>query len=307
MVLKYYIYMLSSVVSMGLMGISCASGLPEYDATGTFEATEVVVSSEVSGRILTMNVEEGMQLSKGTEVVLIDTVQLSLKRRQFETSMWAIDRQQPDIHTQIAFISEQIVTAKRELQRARALLEAGVGNRKTVDDCESQLMVLQRQLKAQESTLSKSSASLLEQSRSIAIQIEQIDDQLAKCHVCAPIEGTIMGKYAEAGELAGMGTPLFKIANLRHMFLRAYITSEQLAHVKVGDEVTVYADYGTDEPQSCKGTVSWISSQSEFTPKTILTKDERASLVYAIKVSVDNPGFLKVGMYGGIRLNEGER
>ena len=192
--------------------------------------------------------------------------------------------------------------AEYEKKRVENLLAAGAANQKQLDDWDAQVKLLERQLVAQESSLQNSTNSLIEQGNSVAIQVAQMEDQLAKCHVQSPIEGTVLAKYAEAGELAAIGKPLFKVAEVDRMYLRAYITSEQLSKVKLGDQVTVYADYGNSEQKAYPGVVTWISDRSEFTPKTILTKNERANLVYAVKIAVKNDGALKIGMYGGVTL-----
>lgn len=289
---------------MALVMLSaCGSGTPDYDATGTFEATEVIVSSEAAGKLLRLEVEEGTRLRAGEEVGLVDTVQLYLKKLQLEASMKSVESQRPDLAKQIAATKQQIETAEREKKRVENLLDAGAANRKQWDDWDAQIRLLQRQLAAQESSLQKSTMSLTEQGNSVGIQVAQVEDQLAKCHILSPIEGTVLAKYAEAGELASVGRPLFKVAEVGRMYLRAYITSEQLSQVKLGDKVTVYSDYGNAEQKAYPGVVSWISDRSEFTPKTILTKDERANLVYAVKIAVENDGMLKIGMYGGMKLN----
>lgn len=283
---------------------ACGNKVPTYDATGTFEATEVVVSAEAAGKLLQLNIEEGTQLKAGEEVGLIDTIQLYLKKLQLEASMKSVESQRPDRAKQIAATKQQIITAEREKQRVENLLAAGAANRKQLDDWEAQIKLLERQLAAQESSLTNSANSLTEQGNSVAIQVAQVDDQLTKCHIQSPMEGTVLAKYAEAGELAAIGKPLFKIGAINRMYLRAYITSEQLSQVKIGDKVTVYSDYGNSEQKSYPGTITWISDRSEFTPKTILTKNERANLVYAVKVAVENDGMLKIGMYGGMVLHK---
>lgn len=281
---------------------ACGGGTPDYDATGTFETTEVLVSSEATGRLLYLDVEEGSILKAGQQVGLVDTVQLFLKKRQLEASVKSVEGQRPDILKQVAAIKEQIVTAEREKHRVENLLKAGAANQKQLDDANAQLEVLRKQLIAQGSTLLNSRESLTWQSSSVAIQIAQIEDQLMKCYISSPINGTVLAKYAEAGELAAMGKPLFKVADMDQMYLRAYITSEQLANVKLGQKVTVFSDYGNDDRKEYPGIVTWISDRSEFTPKTILTKDERANLVYAVKIAVRNDGYLKIGMYGGAKF-----
>ena len=283
---------------------ACGNGAPKYDATGTFETTEVLVSAEASGRLLYFDIEEGMLLKAGEEVGVVDTVQLYLKKLQLEASLKSVEEQRPDILKQVAATKEQISAAQRERNRVANLLKVGAANQKQLDDAEDQLEVLRKQLVAQNSTLSNSHQSLTWQSSSVGIQVAQVEDQLKKCHITSPITGTVLAKYAEAGELTAMGTPLFKVADTEQMYLRAYITSEQLSQVKLGQKVTVFSDYGTDEHKQYPGVVTWISDTSEFTPKTILTKNERANLVYAVKMAVHNVGLLKIGMYGGVEFSD---
>lgn len=283
---------------------ACGNGAPKYDATGTFETTEVLVSAEASGRLLYFDIEEGMLLKAGEEVGVVDTVQLYLKKLQLEASLKSVEEQRPDILKQVAAAKEQISAAQRERNRVANLLKVGAANQKQLDDAEDQLEVLRKQLVAQNSTLSNSHQSLTWQSSSVGIQVAQVEDQLRKCHITSPITGTVLAKYAEAGELTAMGTPLFKVADTEQMYLRAYITSEQLSQVKLGQKVTVFSDYGTDEHKQYPGVVTWISDTSEFTPKTILTKNERANLVYAVKIAVHNDGLLKIGMYGGVEFSD---
>lgn len=283
---------------------ACGNGAPKYDATGTFETTEVLVSAEASGRLLYFDIEEGMLLKAGEEVGVVDTVQLYLKKLQLEASLKSVEEQRPDILKQVAATKEQISAAQRERNRVANLLKVGAANQKQLDDAEDQLEVLRKQLVAQNSTLSNSHQSLTWQSSSVGIQVAQVEYQLKKCHITSPITGTVLAKYAEAGELTAMGTPLFKVADTEQMYLRAYITSEQLSQVKLGQKVTVFSDYGTDEHKQYPGVVTWISDTSEFTPKTILTKNERANLVYAVKIAVHNDGLLKIGMYGGVEFSD---
>ncbi|WP_195597129.1 MULTISPECIES: HlyD family efflux transporter periplasmic adaptor subunit [Bacteroides] len=283
---------------------ACGNGAPKYDATGTFETTEVLVSAEASGRLLYFDIEEGMLLKAGEEVGVVDTVQLYLKKLQLEASLKSVEEQRPDILKQVAATKEQISAAQRERNRVANLLKVGAANQKQLDDAEDQLEVLRKQLVAQNSTLSNSRQSLTWQSSSVGIQVAQVEDQLKKCHITSPIIGTVLAKYAEAGELTAMGTPLFKVADTEQMYLRAYITSEQLSQVKLGQKVTVFSDYGTDEHKQYPGVVTWMSDTSEFTPKTILTKNERANLVYAVKIAVHNDGLLKIGMYGGVEFSD---
>lgn len=276
----------------------------EYDATGTFESAEIIVSSEASGRLLEFYVEEGMEVRKGVELGFVDTIQLYLSKCQLEAGMKSLDSQRPDIAKQIAATMEQIATAEREYARVENLLKVNAANRKQLDDWESRLAVLRKQLEAQKSSLGNTDSSLSEQSLSVSIQIAQIEDKLQKCHISSPISGTVLAKYSEPGELVTFGKPLFKVADMKKIFLRAYVTSRQLSQVKLGDEVTIYADFGGDEKKEYSGKVTWIADESEFTPKTILTDDERANQVYAVKIAVENDGTIKLGMYGEVKFQQ---
>lgn len=301
--MKTYSLFLASLTSILLA--SCHPDI-DFDATGTFEATEIIVSAESNGKLFRLDAEEGVRLKQGEEIGLTDTVQLYLKKLQLQANMKSVDNQRPDIRKQIAALQEQLATAQRERTRVENLLKANAANRKQLDDWESQIAVLESQLEAQRSTLYNSTASLNEQSSSVAIQMAQIEDQLQKCHIVAPINGTVLAKYAEPGELASVGKPLFKIADTEHIFLRAYITSTQLASVRIGMEAKVYADFGDDNLKTYAGIVSWIADEAEFTPKTILTDDERANQVYAVKIAVRNDGIIKLGMYGKVKFQTDE-
>lgn len=290
------------LAALTIMMVSCGKNEKEFDATGIFEATEVTVSAEGTGRLMAFDVTEGSKVETGQQVGLIDTIQLQLKARQLGATRQSIADQRPDTQAQIATTRQQLAQAQRELARANALFKDGAGTRKQLDDATSLVKVLQGQLEAQLSNLSNSTKSLNSQMSGAEIQRAQVLDQLQKCHIISPITGTILEKYAEKGEFATIGKPLFKVADIDNMFIRAYITSEQLARVKVGQSVTVFSDYGKDSRKSYQGRVAWISSRSEFTPKTILTDDERADLVYAVKIAVKNDGYLKIGMYGEVKL-----
>lgn len=290
------------VVLAAISLASCGEQEMKYDATGTFEATEVTVSAEQNGRLLQCDAAEGDSLAAGRQVALIDTVQLYLKARQIGATRLVYAAQRPDREKQMAATRQQLAKAREEYDRFAVLVKDGAANRKALDDARSQVQVLQRQLEAQRSALTTSTNSLEAQMGTADIQQLQVADQLRKCHVLAPISGTVLEKYAEQGEYATVGKPLFKMAATGQMFLRAYITSAQLRHVRVGQQVTVFADYGNRERQAYPGKVTWISAKSEFTPKTILTDDERADLVYAVKIAVKNDGYVKIGMYGGVKF-----
>ena len=267
-----------------------------------FEATETVVCAEQNGSLMVFDVEEGDRLEQGREVALIDTVQLWLKMQQAEATKKVYRSQKPDMEKQLAAIREQLAKARQEQQRYRELVADGAAPRKMLDDADSQVEVLQRQVEALRSSLSVSTNALDRQMEAADVQREQLLDQLAKCHVRTPSSGTVIEKYVERGEFVAVGKPLFKMADTDHMFMRAYVTSAQLQHIRVGQKAKVYADYGKGQKREYAGTVTWISSQSEFTPKTILTDDERADLVYALKVAVKNDGYIKMGMYGEVKF-----
>lgn len=286
---------------MALLAVSCGEET-NYDAQGTFEATEVVVSAEASGRILTLNVEEGMLVEKGDIVGTIDTMQLHLQRKQLVAQREALLGSRPDIKKQAAALREQIATQRSELARVENMLRDGAATTKQRDDLTASITLLESQLDATLSTLNNNTATINSNAEALDAQIAALDDRIAKCHIVAPASGTVLVKYAEEGEIATMGKPLFKVANLDDIYLRAYFTSDQLADIELGDEVTVTADYGDDERFDYKGRISWISSESEFTPKTIQTKESRANLVYAVKIAVENDGRLKIGMAGEVVL-----
>ncbi len=281
---------------------SCTEKEKEYDATGTFEATEVTVAAEQNGKLLQLDVNEGDRIAEGRQVALTDTVQLYLKARQIGATKLVYASQRPDMDKQVAATRQQLAKAREEYDRFAALVKDGAVNRKNLDDARSQVQVLERQLEGQLSSLHTSTNSLNAQMGTTDVQKLQVADQLRKCHVTAPITGTVIEKYMECGEFASVGKPLFKMADLAHVFLRAYITSAQLKNVKIGQQVRVFADYGDNEKKEYPGKVTWISPQSEFTPKTILTDDERADLVYAVKIAVKNDGYVKIGMYGAAKF-----
>ena len=281
---------------------ACNSGDKEYDATGTFEATETTVAAEQAGTLLTFSLEEGDNIEAGTEVGLIDTTQLWLKISQTEASKAVYQSQKPDQEKQIAATRQQLAKARTEQQRYKELVADGAAPSKMLDDASNQVQVLQRQLDAQVSALQTSTNALSRQMDAADVQVRQLRDQLLKCHIKSPASGTVLEKYVERGEYVTPGKPLFKIGDVRHMYLRAYITSAQLKNVRTGQKVKVFADYGGGQKKEYVGTVTWISSRSEFTPKTILTDDERADLVYAVKIAIETDGYVKIGMYGEVRF-----
>lgn len=288
-------------IALAVLAVSCGKEA-EFDAQGTFEATEVVVSSEASGKIMRLDAEEGTQVLANAVVGEIDSLQLDLQRKQFIAQRSALLGSRPDVEKQVATIKEQIAKQKVELVRFANMLKDGATTQKQYDDMEAHLRVLESQLDATLSTLTKNTVTINNNSAALEAQILALEDRIAKCQVVSPVGGTVLVKYAEVGELATMGKPLFKVADLNKMYLRAYFTSEQLSKVKLGDTVKVIADFGAEERFEYEGTITWIASESEFTPKTIQTKDSRANLVYAVKIAVKNDGRLKIGLAGEVIL-----
>jgi HlyD family secretion protein len=281
---------------------SCKKSDADYDAAGTFESTEVTVSSEGSGKLLTFDVEEGQDLQAGQVIGSIDSVQLYLRKKQLLATGKSIQVRRPDVQKQIAVLEQQISTAKTEKKRIENLLKANATNQKQLDDINAQIDVLGKQLDAQKTTLNSTNQGMTEDNEGIKLQVAQIEDQLQKCHITSPISGTVLVKYVEKGELVMPGKALFKIADTENMILRAYITSDQLSQLKIGQKVKISSDFGADKSREYTGTVAWVSSKAEFTPKTIETRDERANLVYAVKINIKNDGFLKIGMYGNVKF-----
>ena len=285
-----------------LLITACHDKEQEYDATGTFEATETTVSAQQSGTLLTWNANEGDTLQAGQEIGLVDTTQLWLKILALEAGKEVFQSQKPDMQKQIAATRQQLAKAQTEQRRYKELVADGAAPSKMLDDATAQVQVLQRTLDAQVSSLTTTTESLSRQMNATDVQIRQLADQISKCHVVAPCGGTVIEKYAERGEFVPVGKPLLKVADTETMFIRAYVTSRRLQSIRVGQKAKVFADYGDGQKKEYEGTVSWISSRSEFTPKTILTDDERADLVYAVKVAIKNDGFAKIGMYGEVKF-----
>ena len=313
-----------------LLLVACGNKEKEYDATGTFEATEVTVSAKSTGELQRFDVTEGQEIDQNVVVGTIDAYQLKLQRQQLENTKeqlkankkqlnatrGATNSKQLDLEKQVASIRQQIANAQRERQRYNELVNDGAVPRKQLDDINYQIKVLEKQLAATQEQIRSNNASLKEQSQGITAQMEgidaqqltvesqkaQLDDQIANSDIKAPITGSVLEKYVERGEYVTVGKPLFKMADTQNMFIRAYVTSAQLKDIKVGQQVKVFADYGNGQKKSYDGTMTWISSRSEFTPKTILTDDERADLVYAVKIAFKNDGYVKIGMYGEVKF-----
>lgn len=291
-----------SIISFVFL-LSCSGKNINSDASGIFEATEIVVSSQASGELLEFTVEEGASFTADQVVGYVDTLQLHLKKLQLLSNVKSVQSRRLDVATQIAATKQQIATQKREQARFEKLVQSDAANQKQLDDIVAQVAILERQLAAQKENLENGNNAVSSDMAGLLAQIAQINDQIEKSIIKSPIEGTILAKYAEPGELATQGRSLFKIANVASMKLRAYITADQLNAIKIGQAVKVFADQGVDNYKEYPGTIVWIADKAEFTPKTIQTRDERANLVYAIKVQVENDGLIKKGMYGEIKFN----
>ena len=296
--------------------ISCKKGNGDFDASGTFEANEVIVSAETAGKILDFAADEGTKLEKNQVAVVIDPTNLQLQSEQVEASINALGEKTSDLTPYIRTLEQQIEIQKtqvnsleRERTRFANLLKEDAATGKQLDDIESQLKVAkeqlglsQRQLDQQKAAISTQNRSVLSEQTPLSKRKAQIDDQLSRTKVMNPVAGTVLTSYAEAGEITAPGKALYKIADLSIMDLRAYISGDQFSQVKIGQTVKVFIDNGKDDYKEMQGTVTWISDKAEFTPKTIQTKDERAHLVYATKIRVKNDGSVKVGMYGEVKF-----
>lgn len=273
----------------------------DFDACGQIDAEQVTVSAEASGRILSINVREGDVLNAGQMVGAVDSVQTALQIRELEQRRDGARSRLIDIDRQQAPQKDQLASLKNDFRRYSSLLANNAATQKQVDDLRSQIDILKSQMAAQKQTWERNNSSVRSEMSTYEIQIAEKRDQLAKCRICSPVAGTVLTKYANEGESVTVGKPLFKLADLTETYVRAYFTTSQLGTLKLGDEMKVIPDDGSANPKEYTGRVIWISSQAEFTPKDIQTRDERAELVYAVKVAVPNDGFLRVGMYAYVR------
>lgn len=291
---------MSAVSAMVLT--ACGKKDVDYDASGVFETTEVVVSAKGTGEIVSLNVEEGQAVTANQPLGELDMTQLVLKKQQLNAGKEAATSRRLNTATQVAALRQQIANLRSEQARFKALLKDGAATQKQVDDIGYQIATLQQQLSAANEQVSTANQSIDSQSAGFDAQIGQVDDMMRQAVITSPINGIILSKYAEAGEFAVPGRALFKVADVSDMKLRAYITADRLTGLKIGQKVKVYADQGENGRKEYDGIVSWISSEAEFTPKTIRTRDERSNLVYAIKITVRNDGLIKRGMYGDVKL-----
>ena len=309
--LSIIIFLLSILLS------ACTGNKNEYDASGTFEATETIVSAEANGTIKSFSIDEGQTLNAGQEIGYIDTTQLYLKKKQLEAQAKAMGYKLPDIDAQTAQFKQQAIVTQssldyliKEKNRIQNLVNADAATPKQLDDIKAQIVETQEQIKAinkqgaaQASALHTQRSGLSADVAPLYIQIEQVNDQLEKSKIINPINGTVLTKFVEADEMAATGKPLYTIADLSTITLRAYITGDQFTFIKLGQKVKVLVDDKSGKFREFEGIVEWINNKAEFTPKTIQTKDERANLVYAVKIKVKNDGALKIGMYGEVKFN----
>ena len=294
----------------GVMG--CNRNQNHFDASGTFEADEVNVSSEMGGKLISFKVEEGNQIPKDTVVGKIDAENVSLQKEQVEASIQALNQKTADVTPQVKMLQDQLQVQQSQLTnlhhertRIENLLKQDAATTKQLDDINAQIdvvnkqmQVTQQQIDVQKSNVATQNRSILSEGKPLEKRVAQLQDQLDKSNIVNPINGTVLTKYAEEGEVTSTGKALYKIADLSTITLRAYVTGTQLSQIKIGQTVKVFADNGPNKYNEYSGTITWISDKAEFTPKTIQTKEERANLVYAIKVKVKNDGYLKIGMYG---------
>lgn len=300
MIMRY----LQILLAVAAVLCSSCSGKTEFDACGNFEADEILVSSQGTGQLMWSDIQEGMTVTAGNTLGIIDTVQLHLQKAQLESQLKSVMSSRPDVESQVASLRSQIANLKSEKSRLERLVAKGAAPTKQVDDIKAQIVILESQLDAQLSALSKNTSAVEFNANAISAQIDMIEDKISKCHIVSPVNGTVIAKYIHAGELVGMGTPIMKVADLENMFLRAYFTSDQLGSIVLGDKVTVTADFGGEQQFQYEGKIVWISSESEFTPKSIQTRNTRANLVYAVKIAVRNDGRLKIGTYGEVNINK---
>lgn len=292
---KYLLY-----AGLAVMAASCKDGNGAATASGTFEAEEITVSAEASGKLVSFTVREGQEVSEGQVLGQIDSLSLYLNKELLEQNIAALETGKPDVEAQIGVMKARLENGRHELDRLSRLLESDAATRKQYDDAEASVSVLEKQIEATESSLNSNIASIDAQIAGLKIQIAQAEDMLSKCRIVSPVDGTVLSKYAHEGELASAGKPLFKVADLEHVFLRAYFTSGQLKDISLGQDVKVIADFGGGKVREYPGKIVWISAKSEFTPKSIQTDDDRENLVYAVKVAVENDGYIKIGMFGKV-------
>lgn len=303
-------------ITMAALFIGCKQNEYKFDASGTFEATEVIVSSELSGKILSLTVNEGDTVAADKIVGTVDAEGITLQKEQVEASISTLNDKTADVGPQVQLLQNQLAVQQSQLnnllqekKRIENLISKDAATGKQLDDMiaqidvvKKQMNVTQQQIAVQRSNVSTQNRSILSENKPLQKRVEQLNDQIKRSNIVNPVNGTVLTKYAEAGELTSTGKAIYKIADLSVMKLRAYLTGDQLSQVKLGQQVKVMVDDGKNKYRELAGTITWISDKAEFTPKTIQTKEERANLVYAMKINVKNDGYLKIGMYGEVLL-----
>lgn len=294
----------------------CNNGESNHDASGTFEAEEVIVSSELPGKLLSFNVQEGQVIAKDSIVGFVDAKNISLQQEQVEANIRSLNEKTANVKPQIQLLQDQIAVQQSQItnlqhEKARIenLIKADAATGKQLDDINAQidvaykqLAVTQQQINVQKGNISTQNRSILSEADPLKKRVAQLQDQAQRANIINPVGGTVITKFAEQGEFISTGKALYKIADLSYLNLRAYLTGTQLPQIKLGQTVKVMIDEGAKKYKEYSGTITWVSDKAEFTPKTIQTKEERANLVYAIKVKVKNDGYLKIGMYGEVKL-----
>lgn len=308
--------LLVTVSVISILITSCNGNGNEYDASGTFEADEVIVSSELGGKLISFKVEEGQQLSKDSVIGTVDATNINLQQEQVEASINALNQKTTNATPQVKLLQDQLAVQQSQLEnllhektRVENLLKADAATGKQLDDINAQIdvarksmSVTQQQINVQRNNVASQNRSILSEAEPLRKRVAQLEDQAGKANIVNPVKGTVITKYAEEGEVTAVGKALYKIADLSEINLRAYVTGVQLPTIKIGQQVKVLIDDGEKNYKEYPGTITWISDKAEFTPKTIQTKEERANLVYAMKVKVKNDGYLKIGMYGEVKL-----
>jgi HlyD family secretion protein len=295
------IFKIASISGLIMFAPGC-NNESTFDASGSFEAVEVIISAEANGILKEFNIEEGQIMQSGQFIGYIDSVQLYLKKKQLESQMVALLAKKPNIAVQISALQEQLKAAEVEQKRIASLVKSDAATTKQLDDINAQIEIIKKQIDAQKSTLVISSDGINKEIQPLQVQVEQLEDQLQKCRIINPLNGTVLTKYAEQNEMAVTGKALYKIADLSTIILRVYISANQLPQAKLNQKVKVHTDNGSGGFREDEGVITWISDKAEFTPKTIQTKEERANMVYAIKIKMKNDGTYKIGMYGEINF-----
>ncbi|MFK5983088.1 MAG: HlyD family efflux transporter periplasmic adaptor subunit, partial [Flavobacteriaceae bacterium] len=270
---------------------SCKNGDEKADGYGNFEATEITISAENNGKLMQFNVSEGQELKKEAFIGFIDTIPLALNREQLLVSKQVVASKSKGVLSQITVLNSKLKTANINKVRVQNLIKDNAGTQKQLDDVNGEIDVLKQQIRS----IEIQNAPVVNELKSIDVQLLQIEDKITKSKIINPVNGTVLVKYAEPDEITAFGKPLYKIADLSIMQLRVYVSEPQLPSIKIGQEVTIKIDSG-DDMKSYSGKISWIASEAEFTPKIIQTKEERVALVYAVKIDVINDGSLKIGM-----------